>query len=426
VYGENVVTSLCGVLDAVYMPESLYNKIKDEINKEVVFTIDRHWDSPVEAYMWVWEKYGDKFSDTTIFHIPSMREESGHNARACRDYAVMSRAFVFFSHGVECIEDYEFYMSLFARGAANSSIFGFAGGCFPEFDMFRTAGQFAKFWTYGFSTPNMSFLNSLEAGELKQKDVSEPAELKEGTVYVCFNMSEGDNLSWDYHIWAKNFQNEKARAATPKGYSICGALYYIAPALVEYYYDIATENDYFFLDGGSVSNIGSPDNYGMYYKGRDEIRNTMLELLNSLCEKMDIEHLRVLENVSDDTVKLIAQKAPAVKAVLSSYGNLVYNIGGSNGDYKKAVNSIDGIMRLRCQHTTFAGDLEPQLANTLKRVRDKEKPIFAEVFVYTNPLINNIGILEQYVGQLKKSGREIEVVRLDEFVRLYNDYEKMR
>ncbi len=424
VYGENVVTSLCGIMDAVYLTEAQYDKLKDEIKKDVLFRIDSYWDSPVDAYMWVWNTYGEQFSDTVIFHTPSMIEQSGHNSRACRDYAVMSRAFVFYTHGVECVEDYDFYMSLFATRAANSGIIGFGGGCFPEFEMFQVAGQFAKFWTYGFSTANMSLFNSLEYGELKQKAPTSGVQLENDTVYVTFDLSEGDNLSWDYHLWAHNFANAEGRAAYPKGYSLCGALYYVAPALIEYYYDIATVNDYFFYDGGSISNIGSPDSYALMYKDadREKIMDEMLALLNFVCEETDITILRAINNISEEMAMKIDEACPKITALFSSYGNNTYAIGGSNHRYADSIKMEGDIVRARCYLTTFEADLDKQLKQLCKQVKSDDGIVFAKVFVYTNPVLDDIAALKQYTDALESTGKRIVYVRPDEYAALYRAY----
>ena len=163
------------------------------------------FESSIDAYMWLWNTYGDQFSKTVLFHTSSAAQSEGHTTRACRDYAVMSRGFAFCTTDVQTLEDYDFYMSIFASTAPNTGIIGRGGGCFPEFEMFQICGQFAKYFTYGFSTPNMSLFNSLEVGELKQKDPYEQTTLESDTVYVTFDLSEGDNLSWDYHLWMHNF-----------------------------------------------------------------------------------------------------------------------------------------------------------------------------------------------------------------------------
>lgn len=424
VYGENVVTSLCGVLDAVYLTESQYESLKDKIKKDVLFRIDDYWESPVDAYMWVWNTYGDLFSDSIIFHTPSMMEETGHNSRACRDYAVMSRAFTFYTHGVECVEDYDFYMNLFATRAANSGIVGFGGGCFPEFEMFQVAGQFAKFWTYGFSTANMSLFNSLEYGELKQKSPTSGVQLENDTVFVTFDLSEGDNLSWNYHLWAHNFANEEGRAAYPKGYSLCAALYYVAPALIEYYYDIATVNDYFFYDGGSISNIGSPDSYALMYRDadREKITDEMLSILNFVCEKTDVTILRALNSISEEMAERIDEACPKIAALFSSYGTNTYKMGGSNYKYADSIKMEGDIVRVRCYLTNFEANLDKQLKQLCKQVKSEDGIVFAKVFIYTNPVLDDIATLQQYIEALESTGKRIVYVRPDEYVALYREY----
>lgn len=425
-YNENVATSLAGVLDGVYMTEARFDKMKDDIKKDILFRLDGRFKSSIDAYMWLWNTYGDQFSRTVLFHTSAAAESEGHTTRACRDYAVMSRGFTFCTTDVETLEDYDFYMSIFAACAPNTAVIGRGGGCFPEFEMFQICGQFAKYFTYGFSTPNMSLFNSLEVGELKQKAPAEVTELESDTVYVTFDISEGDNLSWDYHLWMHNFADEAARANIAKGYSICGALYYIAPAILERYYEKATPNDYFFLDGGGISNLSSPDDFGVLYneEDREDIVYRMLELTEYVADKTDIHALRALHNISDEMAEKIAAECPSLTALFSSYGNTTEAIGGTTV-YAKSVYMVDDIVRCRSYLTTFGGSLTPQLKQLLSQAKNtRDGIVFAKVFVYANQMLDNVSVLETFRQELEAAtDKRVVIVRPDVFAELYAEYD---
>ena len=424
-YNENVATSLAGVLDGVYMTQARYDKMKDQIKKDVLFRLDNRFESSIDAYMWLWNTYGDQFSKTVLFHTSAAAESEGHTTRACRDYAVMSRGFAFCTTDVQTLEDYDFYMSIFASTAPNTGIIGRGGGCFPEFEMFQICGQFAKYFTYGFSTPNMSLFNSLEVGELKQKDPYEETTLESDTVYVTFDISEGDNLSWDYHLWMHNFADEEARAAVAKGYSFCGALYYVAPAILENFYAKATPNDYFFMDGGGISNLASPDDFGALYNAddREAIVTRMLELTDYVAGKTDTSVLRALHNISDEIAERYYYECSNIMSLYSSYGNMTEEIGGTS-KYADSVYLIEDIVRCRSYLTTFQGDLGPQLKNLLNQAKKAEDGIvFAKVFVYANSMLDNVGMMQTYVDQLQAAtDKKVVVVRPDVFAELYREY----
>ncbi|MBR5615436.1 MAG: hypothetical protein IKW66_01315 [Clostridia bacterium] len=424
-YSENVATSLAGVLDGVYLTEEHYKKLRDDIKKDVLFRLDNRFESSIDAYMWLWNTYGDQFSKTVLFHTSSAAQSEGHTTRACRDYAVMSRGFAFCTTDVQTLEDYDFYMSIFAACAPNTAVIGRGGGCFPEFEMFQICGQFAKYFTYGFSTPNMSLFNSLEVGELKQKAPAATTELEADTVYVTFDISEGDNLSWDYHLWMHNFADEEARANIAKGYSICGALYYVAPAILELYYEKATPNDYFFLDGGGISNLASPDDFGALYQwdDRQEIVDRMLELTEYVASKTDIHVLRALHNISDKMGERYASECPTLTALFSSYGNTTEMIGGTSV-YAKSVYMVDDIVRCRSYLTTFGGSLTPQLKQLLSRAKSTEDGIvFAKVFVYANQMLDDVSVLETFRAELEAAtDKRVVIVRPDVFAQLYKEY----
>ncbi|MBQ8719284.1 MAG: hypothetical protein IJY66_08465 [Clostridia bacterium] len=424
-YNENVATSLAGVLDGVYLSEARYNKMKDDIKKDVLFRLDNRFESSIDAYMWLWNTYGDQFSKTVLFHTSAAAESEGHTTRACRDYAVMSRGFAFCTTDVQTLEDYDFYMSIFASTAPNTGVIGRGGGCFPEFEMFQICGQFGKYFTYGFSTPNMSLFNSLEHGELKQKEPAEVTALEKDTVYVTFDISEGDNLSWDYHLWMPYFADEAARAKTAKGYSYCGALYYVAPAILENFYAKATPNDYFFMDGGGISNLSSPDDFGVLYKedDREKIMTRMLELTDYVAGQTDTSVLRAIHNISDEMAERYFFECSNITSLYTSYGNNTPAIGGTS-DFKQSIYLVEDIVRCRSNLTTFAGDLGPQLKNYLTQAKKtKDGIVFAKVFVYANSMLDNVSMMQTYHQQLQAAtDKKVVVVRPDVFAELYREY----
>lgn len=424
-YNENVATSLAGVLDGVYLSTAHYDKMKDQIKKDVLFRLDNRFESSIDAYMWLWNTYGDQFSKTVLFHTSAAAESEGHTTRACRDYAVMSRGFAFCTTDVQTLEDYDFYMSVFASTAPNTGIIGRGGGCFPEFEMFQICGQFGKYFTYGFSTPNMSLFNSLEHGELKQKEPAEVTTLEKDTVYVTFDISEGDNLSWDYHLWMHNFADEAARAKTAKGYSFCGALYYVAPAILENFYAKATPNDYFFMDGGGISNLASPDDFGVLYNedDREDIMARMLELTDYVAGQTDTSVLRAIHNISDAMAERYFFECSNITSLYSSYGNVTPMIGGTS-QFKNSVYLVEDIVRCRSNLTTFAGDLGPQLKNYLTQAgKTKDGIVFAKVFVYANAMLDNVSMMQTYHEQLQAAtNKKVVIVRPDVFAELYREY----
>ena len=420
-FEENIITSLCGIMDGVYMTESQYKKLKDDIQKDILFRTNGKFTDSVDAYMWVWEHYKDQFTKQAIFHMPVGRDGVGHQTTASRDYAVMSRAFVFCTTDVKNAADHDFYMSLFASTAPNTGILGQGGGLYGEFEMFTMCGRFGKYFTYSFSTPNLSLFNSLEVGELKQKE-AKPVSLEKNTMYVCYDFSEGDNLSWDYHLWMKEYYDVEKREMNAKGYTLSASLYYVAPAIMEYYYQNATENDYFVFDGGGISNLGCPDEFADMYYEKDAIMDRMLEIMNYVCEKADVHVLRALHNISDEMAERYDAEVPELKMLLSSYGQTTYQIGGYGGDFKNALKVIgEDLVRGRSAFSTFRA-LAPLVPEMVKAQKNADGIYFGEVFVYGNGVMDNMANLNNFKAELESAGMNVVVVRPDTFADLYLEY----
>jgi hypothetical protein len=222
-----------------------------------------------------------------------------------------------------------------------------------------------------------------------------------------------------------NFADEAARAKTAKGYSFCGALYYVAPAILENFYAKATPNDYFFMDGGGISNLASPDDFGVLYNedDREKIMTRMLELTDYVAGQTDTAVLRALHNISDAMAERYYFECANITSLYSSYGNMTSAIGGTT-QYQQAVYLVEDIVRCRSYLTTFQGDLGPQLSGLLKQAKNpKDGIVFAKVFVYANAMLDNVSMMQTYHQQLQAAtDKKVVVVRPDVFAELYREY----
>lgn len=431
-YNENVATSLCGVLDAVYMSEEYYNTTKDTTKKDILFRLDNRFESSIDAYMWLWENYKDQFSKTVLFHTNAAIDNVIHAPLYCRDYAVMSRAFTFAATDVKTIEDYNFYMEIMASTAPNTPVIGFGQGgtSFLEFHFFSLCGRFGKYFTYGFACANMSLMNSLEHGELKQQEPEEELTVEDDTMYITYVLSDGDNLSWDMHLWLRTMTEDPEGYGedNAKGYSICGGLYYVAPAFLEYMYENASPNDYFFLDGGGISNLASPDDFAYFLEedDREDAVDRMLELTNYVAEKADISVLRALANISDEMAERYAWECPAISMLVSSYGSRAAGDGGTES-YDQVTYMVDGIVRCRTHLLTFnraplAGQVR-DLLNQSSAKKAKGGTVFATVFVLGNDVLYDLSQVEKMTEDIQSATKKTVVaVRPDVYAELYRQY----
>ncbi|MBQ4574893.1 MAG: hypothetical protein IJA85_06795 [Clostridia bacterium] len=431
-YNENVATSLCGVLDAVYMSEERYTDTKNTIKKDILFRLDNRFESSVDAYMWLWENYGDQFSKTVLFHTNAAMDNVIHAPLYCRDYAVMSRAFTFAATDVKTIEDYNFYMSIFASTAPNTPVIGFGQGgtSFLEGHFFSLCGRFGKYFTYGFACANMSLMNSLEFGELKQKDPVEIPKLEDDTMYISYVFSEGDNLSWDMHLWLRTLTEDPNGYGTmsDKGYSICGALYYVAPAFLEYLYQQASPNDYFFMDGGGISNLASPDDFAFFLKDEDREAavTRMLELTEYVADKTDIDVLRAIANISDEMSARYDKECPSLSMLISAYGSRAEGDGGTE-QYDRVAYMVDDIVRCRTHLLTFnRAPLKAHVRALLKQRSAKNAKggtVFSTVFVLGNDVLYDLSQVLNMTEDIQSgTDKKVVVVRPDVFAQLYSQY----
>ncbi|MBQ7338309.1 MAG: hypothetical protein IJW40_07640 [Clostridia bacterium] len=297
----NVATTIAGVENGIVMTYEQYEKTKASL-PDTVKTVDLRnkfdgsetGSAKNDAYRWAIREYLETGRCTTAYMCSFedayyARERGGIRYTVCRDAAVYYGAFVFDLSvwadevpkddrtqrmGLD-LETYELILSTMQKVRGNDSLTEIMG-FFPsekyclngndetweskyygtqfEWDAARIFTPYGCYWNPVTEYAcNVTFHNAYElATPLQQNRPTEQITLDrdENKVYLLLCMGDYDSTGSLYTKMLLNWNNEE-RGTIPLAWSFNPNLIKHYPDIVEYFYETATENDYF------VSNVGA-------------------------------------------------------------------------------------------------------------------------------------------------------------------------
>lgn len=233
----NVATSLCGPNNAIAVDVSLEENVKSLGITQMIMDVS------TKDEKWAYDNHKALFNakqaaelNTTIFYH-------------LRDYATMSNLFTFY----ERISPWR--RSVLKGLDSEAFLLGYGS---DEFAMINQASHEGVTSVPSDMAPNLSALSSIYSTEgLKQKTI--PAPKTEDKHYVCFVISDGDNVAWDLWGLYDYFKSPK-RGTFSVGYGISPAMVDLAPAPMRWYYENANDGEYKdeFIAGPSGSGYTFP------------------------------------------------------------------------------------------------------------------------------------------------------------------------
>jgi len=428
-YEPNMVTMLAAINDSVYMNAEIYARVGESLGKSVTYNTVNKWNNSLHAYRWAHENLFPLCNQRILAHLYC--EDILHPTMPMRDYLVQNKIFCFYSSDAVTIDDYYFFLKIFASTPVNTPVIGMdqraselksGEGIFGEAFLFGDMASFGKYYIYTFTCANMSLLSGLETDELKQS--KEPEIIFDPSKkYVTLMISDGDNFAWTMNNWISAYRDE-SRKDTAKTWGIPGCTYYLAPAILEWYYKNATPNDCFYLDGAGIGPILSLDIYALRYdeESRDKIINEYLKQTDFIMGKMDISVIKswwARDKVSDESIKKYVKNVSRLKAFYTGY-NTERILPLSDAAYM-----LDG---LPVMHNTIVNTLPDKDAeinaarfgDSVNEVFASESvPAFAQAFILGNYIIADCQSITRMPKYLDK---DTVIVRADTMARIYEEY----
>ncbi|WP_315109420.1 GxGYxYP domain-containing protein [Clostridium intestinale] len=233
---------------------------------------------------WAYDNLWDKGLNHSLLIQLSPDKDS-----ALRDYAILSKALVFYEENVTntTLRD-----KIFSNANKNSTCLGWGP---DEFINVSTASKYgvsivASDWSY-----NLSVLSAFKSTPINQK--SSPEFLEEKNVhYVTFVMSDGDNQQWilGNNYSSKDWYGSSLRGSFNMGWSITPSIYYLAPTVLNMYYKSANSsnyNDYFIV---------SPSGNGYMYPSKFDTKSLIpyIDELNNYMDNVNQKYVSIIDDSS--------------------------------------------------------------------------------------------------------------------------------
>jgi len=248
----NAATTLAGIKGGIVISEAIQSDI-DAMGLEMIHDVRGMTNEEV------FNDYQDQLNNNLLI-------TQNHNIMQLRDYAIATKAFVYHETAEESPG---FIDEVYSWVAPDSPQFGwgwaFAVNEKDEHEYVGDAGRYGVFtnpsdWVY-----NLSTLAGVMQDSLKQNRVeatTDNIDTPEEAHYLAINMSDGDNYSFVLQGLADDglYFDSESTGKFPMNWTIPGSMIDLAPAAMQWYYQEASEHDYFVI-GGTGSGYMFPSEY---------------------------------------------------------------------------------------------------------------------------------------------------------------------
>ena len=277
----NAALSLCSQYNAIAVPEGLEKDLP--FLKKVLDVRD-----------WTEEDVYAKYHDSLSKNILIYQKEA--NETYLGDYTVFANAFRFY----EPISN-TFTQAVFKDMHTDAALFGWGD---DERELVRAASKNSMMVHAADFANNLSVLTNIDAAYDQQDSPMTFDSLNTKVHTVCFLMTDGDNIQWMTHDFAvsKKWYNADDRGSIPLGWTASPALTELAPPIIKYLYDNAsntiTGRDYF---------VAAPSGLGYLYPEGFPDMLTNAELLNRYMKKADMNIVNVIGNQRNPDLSVYTQ-----------------------------------------------------------------------------------------------------------------------
>lgn len=275
----NVATSLAHQLNAVPISTSLEKRAKQAGLKCILDVSE--WD---EKRLLESKEHMDKIAKNV------MLEQKPLFSYQNRDYAIMSNAFTFSTMNTSLRD------RILDHLLPNSPVFGWGEDKFRfdggqgEYAFVAQTSKHSCFTIPSDHAANMSVLSGVRMDSIRQKQSLRPEIQAQDKHYVCFMMTDGDNLQWVLGGFNQtNWFGNENRGKFGMGWGLPATMIDIAAPALKWYYEKATDRDSFILQLSGL---------GYMYPSRfdDGALDQQVSLVNKYMERSGMNIIQVMDN----------------------------------------------------------------------------------------------------------------------------------
>jgi len=328
-----------------------------------------------------------------------------------RDYAIMSKSLIFYE---DDLNDYDLREKIFSSMNDNGHILGWGPDEHGNVSLASKYGinMVASDWSY-----NLSVLSSFPI-KLQTQKSEKDFKQENGTHYVTFIMSDGDNQQW---LLGSNYNNKNwfgspYRGKFNLGWSLNPSLYYLAPTVFNKYYENASSKEYIDYF------ITAPSGNGYIYPSKfpsDKLDN-YTNILNNYMAQVNQHHVLILDDEAfyrNDLWDKYTNK-PNIKG-------LFYINYDKNNSYEGKIIWSNNKPIVACRDLLWAGlenenelinNINERIASGYTNIDDPNSYTFIYVHVWSNTMDNVYDV----VNKLNKNPK-VKIVTPDNFIKLIQE-----
>lgn len=233
----NAATSLCGPLNGIAVDSTIEGTVRTH------GITNRLADVRTRDEGWVWTNYN------ALFRRDVLVEQKESLAPNLRDYATMANAFTFFD------SNSPFRTFILNQMSPDAACFGWGDSSAGE-DVLISNSSSNRIYTIGSDWAlSLSTLSSVRDSSFYQRAYRPSLAPETNVHYVAFVTTDGDNVQWNIGDMAGHF-NHPARGDFNMGWSISPALADLAPSVLRWYFDNASNSSNRDLFVAGTSGIG--------------------------------------------------------------------------------------------------------------------------------------------------------------------------
>lgn len=406
---RNIAAPFCGREDAIMATPDFAAELNSNFSLSIIEDYDfaEKWDDD-EAYLtmynWVYENYllKDKLSESTLALQGAERAE-------LIDLLVRDEVFTLWDiHTVQSdAEELNFISDVFDYYPDNSPILGYPYATGEnEGNTVRLISEAGLYLVASDFSSNLAFCSHLDFGTDKyaqDRDWEDNPPSLDNKLYICFFMSDGDNLQYVENRMLDMWQQREKGDEIPVGWSISPLALKYSPHLVDFYYTNATESDYFVV-GPSGAGYVYPDVMESNAYG------DFLDLTDNYMDKLDLTEIWTL-GLSKPDLLASTVKATGSRGMFLDYAEKVWDSVRATHDNVPVFT----LFKSGVEASELTTSLEDILAWNSWRM-----PVFLPIWVHC--WTQDYEFMKKVVEHCQDNELQIEFLRPDQFLYLYSLY----
>ena len=406
-------------------------------NNKKITDLRGQWKTNADAYEWALKKLWPKMNHNVIacYH-PT---DTDHRLR---DYLIRHKIFCFWVTDKKTSDnisssynlELEFTKKLWASTRDNTAMIGFTEGTgsekgLTEYFGVGLAGEYGKLMSVCNWSTSLSFysgisvdIDKIVSKYSKIRRAQTPA-LDNSKVYVAFAIVESGDSPIYWQAVQRRVWEDPARGQIPIGWSLGPTSFEIFGPIVEYFYDQASANDYFFLAVSGSAYVHPYRNFMSRTSNPEKSWARHLELLQKYIDRLKMHQIALY---TDAWTKFDREKNDPVTlrfAELRDIDMLIMGMGRDENALEIGPNYMLGKRNAVVSHvvtrwdTANIGRNDKNNAWLAEEIR-KNTPSARPAFIVVHPLSWSY-YPSDLVEVLKQLGSDYVAISLPDFCELY-------